>query len=145
MSLLDIRGLNKVELLERLVARQGVWGASALEFMRKSFGRELAAGLLRNRKNKQTERERVLEHFAGCPIHADLTGDYLDPQAYDYYAGQGAASGVVEEMRKVKRFTASCACVSAAPATGRRSGRPLRRACGGGGCGAARATSAACW
>ena len=94
MSNIDIKDLNKVELLQALWERQIVPPGSM--------------GIFQGAKTKWTESdsERALEqiekgyidYFKGRVIKTDLSGDTVNPRSYDRDAGEGAFQSVVNKL-----------------------------------------------
>lgn len=92
MSSVDISGLNKVELLERL------WNCSrpaaffAMTGLRSpDFGSEGPSPSVAVRK--------FIDYYCGRVIKTDLSKDFVDPFLYDRDNGTGAFAGVVAKMR----------------------------------------------
>lgn len=89
--MVDIGGLNKVELLYRLWERQQIApnfarrGAAPLDFDRAGAAEAVAGG--------------TIDYYSGRSIKADLSLDAVDPSLYDRTAGQGAFQDVVLFMK----------------------------------------------
>jgi hypothetical protein len=89
-ALLNIAGLDKVELLRRL------WNAqktapffSQMSMTPPGFDANEAASAVR----------REIDYFAGRAIKMDLSKDVVNPVGYDRIAGAGQAAAVVAELR----------------------------------------------
>ena len=94
MSNIDIKDLNKVELLQALWERQIVPPGSM--------------GIFQGAKTKWTEddsfraKEAVkgyIDYFKGRVIKTDLSGDTVNPRGYDRDADEGAFQSVVDKLR----------------------------------------------
>jgi hypothetical protein len=91
---IDITGLDKIELLERLWTKQIV-----AAFFRMSgvpspkFDRGQAA---------KAVKENYIDYFCGRCIKASLNKDTVNPTWYDSDAGAGTFANIVSEMRANK-------------------------------------------
>ena len=88
---IDIRDLDKVQLLKNLWIRQTP--ASFFEMSNvkpPQFNQKLAYNAVKS----------YIDYFQGRCIKTDLSHDYIDPYLYDRDAGKGAFEKVVKEMRK---------------------------------------------
>jgi len=92
---IDISGLDKVELLERLWSRQIV-----ASFFRMS-GRPSPA--FDRKRAADAVKADYIDYFCGRCIKTDLSKDVVDPRLYDRDAGAGAFAEIVAEMRAAKK------------------------------------------
>lgn len=96
MSLLDIAGLDKAELLAALVNGTTPLGVGALV--------AVAHPPLMTRDDAQKLLDEYpaarFDYVRGRPLKVDLSGDALDARLYDRDAGEGAAAAVVLALRQ---------------------------------------------
>lgn len=94
-GLIDISGLDRIELLRQLWAHQKVaafFDYAPLEAI-PSFDNELA---------KKMVHQGYLDYFCGRAIKCDLTRDLVDPALYDRNAGQGMFAKIVDKLNMKK-------------------------------------------
>lgn len=82
LDLVDINGLDKVELLRQL------WFAQTTAFYAEPFDSYAA----------QNATRRYIDYFCGRPIKCDLSSNFVDPYLYDRDAGKGVFQAVVDRM-----------------------------------------------
>ena len=88
---IDIRGLNKVNLLEAL------WNAT--DYV--GFNRNLPDFKF-DRQEASTAVLDPIDYFCGKPMKCKLSGDSFNPDGYDRDAGRGKAAEIVRALRKQK-------------------------------------------
>lgn len=93
MSVIDISGLDKVELLRRLFENAKKY--SALFFLIPSESHEFDVELA-----KEALAEWKIEYFMGMPIKCNFRGNTCDASLYDRDTKEGAFEKIVHEMRK---------------------------------------------
>ena len=94
MSRIDIKDLNKVELLQALWERQIVPPYSM--------------GIFQGAKTEWTQDDSIraeeavkgyIDYFKGRVIKTDLSGDTVNPAGFDRDAGEGKFQSVVNRLR----------------------------------------------
>lgn len=107
MTTLDIRGLDKAELLAALVNAARPFGMGVLADDGQPFTvAEAQRWIAEGRQHDDgtiaplTRRTRLFfDYVKGRHLKVDLTGDDLNPTLYDERQGDGAAALVVGELR----------------------------------------------
>uniref|UniRef100_A0A6C0HHD1 Uncharacterized protein n=1 Tax=viral metagenome TaxID=1070528 RepID=A0A6C0HHD1_9ZZZZ len=91
---IDIKGLNKGQLLDALVLGTRYNGPFA-------FASEFASYLSPEDSNKSEKIANAgyIDRYGGKPIKTNLSGDFVDPRLYDRDAGQGTFAKIVQIMR----------------------------------------------
>ena len=89
-ELIDIQGLDKVELLRRLVRA----------FKRDRLMSYVDSLCVFDFKEAEKAVTQRIDYFQYLPIKMDLSGDVTDATCYDRGAGAGTAARVVKEMRE---------------------------------------------
>jgi hypothetical protein len=109
VTMLDIRGIDKAELLTALVNRARPLGLGQLA----DPGAPMTVGEAREwiARGQSHDDPRMLavrgptrlrfDYVHGRPIKCDISGDELDPRLYDQDQGDGAAAAVVEHLRSL--------------------------------------------
>lgn len=89
-SKINLKGLNKAEVLASLYNNSKVQGMGFLQARDGEMTKETAEELL-----KQTSK---FDYLYGKVMKVDLSGDEFDPWLYDRDNGQGAALSAVTSM-----------------------------------------------
>jgi len=97
MSQVDISGLDKVSLLERL------WSYQLASLVRFYEFHGLPLPVFDRAAAVDAVKAGNIYYFCGCCIMVDLSKDVVDPLFYDMYAGLGKFSEIVAEMRAAKK------------------------------------------
>lgn len=101
--MIDIKGLDKVDVLDALYRRAAPQGlgfiAAAVEgpgMTRKHLARAIDE---KRSLNYPREGSIYFDYFAGRPLKVDIGGDEFDPWLFDRDAGEGAAAEVIDDLR----------------------------------------------
>ena len=92
--LIDIKGLNKGQLLDALVLGTRYNGPQFV--FASEFGSYLSP-IANESEEKATAR--YVDYYNNKPIKTDLRGDFVDPRLYDRDAGNGIFAKIVLKMR----------------------------------------------
>lgn len=97
MGMVDIKGLDKAEVLHALWRHSHAQGLSFLGLTPEGFTLEKAQSLI---KEKQDKNARLyFDYVEGHVIKCDLSGDAFDEFLYDRDCGPGAAEAAIDELR----------------------------------------------
>jgi hypothetical protein len=88
--MIDITGIDKVELLRALYANAKVLGLGLLQY---------SAAPLTQEEAKAALAHGYIDYLMGRVMKVDLTGDTLKPSLYDRDNGEGRAAQVVAQVR----------------------------------------------
>ena len=101
-SLINIKGLNKGDLLDALVlgARYNGPFAFASEF--NSYCSPIKKDVNKN-ISEEVANARYIDRYNDKPIKTDLRGDFVDPRLYDRDAGLGTFAKIVQIMRNEEK------------------------------------------
>lgn len=94
MSKIDIKGIDKADLLAALVNGASPLGVGVLIALTEP------GGMTREGAAKLCEKHLRFDYVRGRPIKTDISGDTMDVRLYDRDAGEGEAARIVEELRK---------------------------------------------
>lgn len=100
MGMVDIKGLDKAEVLHALWRHSHAQGMSFLGLTPEGFTLEKAQELIKERQEKNARL--YFDYVEGHVIKCDLTEDSFDEFLYDRDCGAGAAEAAIDELR---RFT----------------------------------------
>jgi len=94
---IDIKGLNKGQLLDALVLGTQYNGPFA-------FASEFASYLspVNLNKSEKVASAGYIDRYGGKPIKTNLTGDFVDSRLYDRDAGEGTFVKIVQIMRSAE-------------------------------------------
>ena len=95
MSMINIKGLNKVEVLLALYNHSHVQG---MGFLQEVSNYTLADA----RRDYENSREKYFDYLHGKIMKVDLREDEFDDRLYDRDNGIGAAKEAIDELRKEK-------------------------------------------
>lgn len=91
--MIDIKGIDKVEILRSLYDRAQVQGMGFLNYRPGGLSREEAETLI--------SQTTYFDYLYGRVMKVELSGDSLDPRLYDRDNGHGAASSAVTDALDV--------------------------------------------
>lgn len=104
--MIDIKGIDKAELLAALVNSARPLGMGFLHDDGKPMTKEEAQGWVdsgRAHDHPGLSRQGLyFDYVKGRPIKSNIGGDELDPRLYDRDQGQGAAARVVASLRSAR-------------------------------------------
>lgn len=90
--MIDIRGLNKAEVLKALYDHSHVQGMGFLQ--------AVPAGFVTVRRCQSLLKEQTyFDYLYGRVLKVDLSGDEFDERLYDRDCGEGAAKRAVDSLR----------------------------------------------
>ena len=95
--MVDIKGLDKAEVLHALWRHSHAQGLSFLGLTPGGFTLERAQELIKEREDKGCKL--YFDYVDGHVIKCDITGDSFDEFLYDRDCGPGAASAAIDELR----------------------------------------------
>ena len=95
--LIDIKGLNKGELLDALV--QGTRYNGPQFVFASEFGSYLSPIVNESEEKANTS---YVDYYKNKPIKTDLRKDLIDPRLYDRDAGNGTFAKIVIKMRNAE-------------------------------------------
>ena len=97
MGMVDIKGLDKAEVLYTLWRHSHVQGLSFMGLTPEGFTLKKAQDLI---KERQKNSDRLyFDYVEGHVIKCDLSGDSFDEFLYDRDCGPGAAAAAINELR----------------------------------------------
>lgn len=111
MGMVDIKGLDKAEVLHVLWRHSHPQGLSFLGLSPEGFTLEKARDLIKERQEKNTGL--YFDYVEGHVIKCDLSGDSFDEFLYDRDCGPGAAENAIDELRRfttIKENVTKTAC-----------------------------------
>ena len=97
MGMVDIRGLDKAEVLHALWRHSHAQGMSFLGLSPEGFTLQKAQELIHEREEKNARL--YFDYVEGHVIKCDLSGDSFDEFLYDRDCGPGAAENAINELR----------------------------------------------
>ena len=100
MGMVNIKGLDKAEVLHALWRHSHAQGMSFLGLTPEGFTLEKARALIKERQEKNARL--YFDYVEGHVIKCDLSEDSFDEFLYDRDCGAGAAEAAIDELR---RFT----------------------------------------
>lgn len=98
MGMVNIKGLDKAEVLHALWRHSHPQGLSFLGLSPEGFTLEKARDLIKERQEKNVEL--YFDYVEGHVIKCDLSGDSFDEFRYDRDCGPGAAENAINELRE---------------------------------------------
>lgn len=93
MSVIDIKGLDKAEVLHALYHRSHVQGLGILQAI-PTYTVEDA------RRDLDEQPGYYFDYLHGRVLKVDLSGDSFDSWLYDRDCGEGAAEAAINELRR---------------------------------------------
>lgn len=97
---IDIKGIDKADLLNALYSRAQVLGLGALHAKPGDLTPEEAAVLVIRHTDSRGERTRIyFDYLHGRVMKVDIGGDTLNGCLYDRDNGQGSAAAIVAALR----------------------------------------------
>ena len=97
MANVNIKGLDKAEVLVALWKGSHAQGMSFLGMMKGGLTLEKAKGMVD--ELKEHDHPLYFDYVMGHVIKCDLTDDEFDPRLYDRDCGEGRAAEVIEALR----------------------------------------------
>lgn len=98
MGIVDIKGLDKAEVLHTLWRHSHAQGMSFLGLSPEGFTLQKARDLIKERQEKNARL--YFDYVEGHVIKCDLSGDSFDEFLYDRDCGPGAAEAAINELRE---------------------------------------------
>lgn len=111
MGMVDIKGLDKAEVLHALWRHSHVQGLSFMGLSPEGFTLQKAQELIKERQEKNARL--YFDYVEGHVIKCDLSGDSFDEFLYDRDCGSGAAENAINELRRfttIKESVTKTAC-----------------------------------
>lgn len=111
MGMVDIKGLDKAEVLHALWRHSHAQGLSFMGLTPEGFTLEKAQALIKERQEKNARL--YFDYVEGHVIKCDLSGDSFDEFLYDRDCGPGAAENAINELRRfttIKENVTKTAC-----------------------------------
>lgn len=97
MGMVNIRGLDKAEVLHALWRHSHAQGMSFLGLTPEGFTLQKAQDLIKERQENNIKL--YFDYVEGHVIKCDLSGDSFDEFLYDRDCGPGAAEAAISELR----------------------------------------------
>jgi len=98
-SLINIKGLNKGELLDALVLGTQYNGPFAFASEFNSYCSPVKKVV---KNSEEVANARYIDRYNDKPIKCDLRGDFVDPRLYDRDAGPDTFAKIVKIMRNAE-------------------------------------------
>lgn len=93
MARIDISGLNKAEVLNKLYTASKPLGLGRLHFVPGPLSSQQAQDLIAEHYENRNGRESIyFDYLVGRVMKVELAGDVLETRNYDYDNGPGAAA-----------------------------------------------------
>lgn len=97
MGMINIKGLDKAEVLHSLWRHSHAQGMSFLGLTPEGFTLQKAQDLIKDRQENNIKL--YFDYVEGHVIKCDLSGDSFDEFLYDGDCGSGAAEAAISELR----------------------------------------------